>query len=243
MTNYTYHDFLANLGVGGAHPGGLTLSKKVLAKEQLKPSSKILDVGCGTGQTAAFLARTYGCQVIALDQHPLMLQKATERIQNERLNIQLDHGNVENMPFPTKSFDLVLAESVTVFTDLSKAIQEYARVLKTGGILLDLEMTAISSFSEKEMKDIQSLYQINQVPTEAEWRDQFDQQKFHSIEIAEEGSVSSILNEHPVSEHDWPEFNPSESIDPRLFNIWDEHQQLTERYSNKLKYCFFRMKK
>jgi SAM-dependent methyltransferase len=243
MEKFSYNDFLANLGIGGAHPGGLTLSKKVLAREQLKPNSKVLDVGCGTGQTAAFLARTYGCQVTAIDQHPLMLQKAAERIQNEKLNIQLVHWNVENMPLPTKSFDLVLAESVTVFTDIFKAIHEYARVLKTGGILLDLEMTAILSFSQKEMKDIRSLYQINQVPTEAEWRDQFQQAKFHSIQIVEEGSVSSILNEPPVSEHEWPEFNPSASFDPRLFNIWDEHQRLTERYSNKMKYCFFRMKK
>jgi protein-L-isoaspartate O-methyltransferase len=76
MEKFTYHDFLANLGVGGAHPGGLTLSKKVLAKEQLKPSSKVLDVGCGTRQTAAFLARTYGCQVTALDQHRLYVTKS-----------------------------------------------------------------------------------------------------------------------------------------------------------------------
>jgi ubiquinone/menaquinone biosynthesis C-methylase UbiE len=58
------------------------------------------------------------------------VKKAAERTQNERLNIQLVHWNVENMPLPTKSFDLVLAESVTVFTDLSKAIHEFARVLQ-----------------------------------------------------------------------------------------------------------------
>jgi arsenite methyltransferase len=54
MEKFTYHDFFANLGVGGAHPGGLTLSKKALAKEQLKPSSKVLDVGCGKGRLLHF---------------------------------------------------------------------------------------------------------------------------------------------------------------------------------------------
>ena len=51
-----YLDLLAEFGVGGAHPGGFPLTKEVLSSLHLPPSSSVLDIGCGTGQTAEYLS-------------------------------------------------------------------------------------------------------------------------------------------------------------------------------------------
>ncbi|UTW69808.1 methyltransferase domain-containing protein [Anaerobacillus sp. HL2] len=76
MNKLNYTDMLAQLGISSAHPGGLALSKWNFLKEKITKDMKILDLGCGTGKTAAYLASTYKCSVTALDVHPIMLEKA-----------------------------------------------------------------------------------------------------------------------------------------------------------------------
>ncbi|MGZ4106989.1 MAG: methyltransferase domain-containing protein, partial [Tumebacillaceae bacterium] len=94
MKELTYHDFLANFGIGGAHPGGMTMTRDILQREGIAKGTRVLDVGCGTGQTSAYLVRQFGCQVTAIDRHPLMLEKARRRFQRERLNVTLVQGDV-----------------------------------------------------------------------------------------------------------------------------------------------------
>ena len=79
MNEWTYHDLLAAFGIGGAHPGGFALTCEVLEREAIGKTSVVLDAGCGTGQTAAYLVKRFGCDVTAVDRHPLMLQKAANR--------------------------------------------------------------------------------------------------------------------------------------------------------------------
>ncbi|MDY0396172.1 class I SAM-dependent methyltransferase [Virgibacillus halophilus] len=71
----TYLDCLAKLGVGGAHPGGLQLSRQLLSKEDIHADMSILDVGCGTGQTVSYIAQHYPCRVIAMDNDERMVKK------------------------------------------------------------------------------------------------------------------------------------------------------------------------
>jgi ubiquinone/menaquinone biosynthesis C-methylase UbiE len=69
---------LTSFGVGGAHPGGLKLTKNILSREYIDQKS-ILDVGCGTGQTSAYIAEKYQCAVTAIDNNTTMLEKAKKR--------------------------------------------------------------------------------------------------------------------------------------------------------------------
>ncbi len=50
-------------------------------------------------------------------------------------------GNAEDISFPDNTFDAVLSESVTAFTDRGKSLVEYFRVLKPGGYLGMNEVT------------------------------------------------------------------------------------------------------
>lgn len=70
-----YLDMLAYFGVSGAHPGGMALTKAVLAKADIDPELPILDAGCGTGQTAAYLGHLL-FPVTALDSDAVMICKA-----------------------------------------------------------------------------------------------------------------------------------------------------------------------
>src|SRR5699024_3575108 len=115
MSEYNYHDFLALMGVGGAHPGGLALTKALLKNAQIDQNSRVLDAGCGIGQTAAYIADSYGCHVAAIDRHPVMIEKAKKRFKANNIKVDLIRGDIEQIPFAESSFDVILAESLTVF--------------------------------------------------------------------------------------------------------------------------------
>lgn len=240
MKELTYHDLLATFGIGGAHPGGLALTREVLAKEGLSGTSHILDAGCGTGQTAAYLARSFAASVTALDRHPLMLAKAKRRFQRENLAIKLVQGDVQDLPFANATFDLVLVESVTIFTTINKSLREFARVLKPNGILLDLEMTAERPLSAQELGELAKVYHTRQVPTEAEWLGRLQGAGFHQTTLVRGGTVASAIPSQNAHVEELPEFDPSQDSDPRLYEIWRGHQELTERFSRRLGYRVYR---
>lgn len=72
-------------GVGGAHPGGINLTKEIFKSENISTTSHILDVGCGTGQTAAYIAHKYGAKVTGIDINSIMVAKATERMKKKNV--------------------------------------------------------------------------------------------------------------------------------------------------------------
>src|SRR5206468_10686663 len=73
----------------------------------IAPGSKVLDVACGTGNTAIPAART-GAHVVGVDIATNLLQQARQRAAAENLKIGFQEGDAEDLPFPDHSFDVVL---------------------------------------------------------------------------------------------------------------------------------------
>lgn len=88
------------------------------------------------------------------------------------MSIPVFQGSIEKLPFPDQSFDIVIAESVTAFTNISKTLNEYYRVLKPNGILIDLDMTAEGPLSNEEKDQICTVYGMDNILTENEWLQQ-----------------------------------------------------------------------
>lgn len=91
---------------------------------------KILDAGCGTGLLAKKLEK-YG-NVIGVDISPEALKFAKKRGTKAVL------GSVDKLPFKDNSFDVVTSMDVIYHkqVDDNKALLEFYRVLKPGGILI-----------------------------------------------------------------------------------------------------------
>jgi arsenite methyltransferase len=49
------------------HPGVLLATKSMAEKCMLSQGMTILDVGCGSGRSAVFLAKEYGCRIVGVD--------------------------------------------------------------------------------------------------------------------------------------------------------------------------------
>lgn len=231
---YTYTDCLAFFGVGGAHPGGLYITERAVMKEELTKESLVLDVGCGTGQTVAFLAETIGCKVTGVDSHPLMVQKARKRCASISDLIDVKTGRVESLPFSDRVFDFVLSESVLSFTNVSVSLIEIRRVLKERGVLIAVE--AVVEQEHKDLQRVKNFYGFTQLLTEEEWIKLFHETGFKYVEIMDypEESVSNTSIESA------PDFSPSSEIDEELYMLLEKHEQLTHEYRDVLSYRVFR---
>ena len=100
-----------------------------------------LDVACGTGDMAVELLKR-GCSVTGIDLSEEML--AIARRKTAEANFQL--ANAEALPFDDASFDAVTsAFGIRNFVHLDKGLAEMARVLKSGGRMVILEMSTPDS--------------------------------------------------------------------------------------------------
>lgn len=95
-----YLNMLAKLGVGNAHPGGFTATLKQFEQYPLLTASRILEVGCGTGRTACYLA-AQGHDVIGIDIQSDMISKAKIRAEKENSSIQFLVGDASSFLFLT----------------------------------------------------------------------------------------------------------------------------------------------
>ncbi len=233
MNTFTYTDMLAHFGISSAHPGGSELTKRILKTEAISTKMKVLDIGCGTGQTAAFVAKKYHCDVFAVDQNAIMVEKAKKRVLKEKLSINIREGSAEKLPFANNSFDFILAESVISFTNAKLSLPEMFRVLKKRGKLLTIEMTAEEKLSVVEKNEISKAYGIQNIFLETEWKKQFFGAGFSEVNVERDEKQSAQYTD--IDKND-----PSEFIHPDLFKIIEVHSQLLQKYQGRLGYRIYR---
>jgi SAM-dependent methyltransferase len=91
----------------------------------------VLEVGCGPGDFAQRLVVELGCDVVAVDLSPRMVELARSRGVDARV------GDVQALPFADGEFDCAVANWMLYHVpDLERALAELARVLRRGGRLV-----------------------------------------------------------------------------------------------------------
>lgn len=103
----------------------------------IHPGEAILDIGCGAGVDAiiaALMVEESGT-VTGVDLVPEMLARARENARTVGVaNVSFLEASAEELPFPDKSFDVVISNGVfNLVVDKAKALGEVYRVLKPGG--------------------------------------------------------------------------------------------------------------
>ena len=136
---------------------GMHHSWKRRAVEQLgvKPGGVYLDVCCGTGDLSQRIAQVSDLtgRVVGLDFSANMLEVANQRIsrRGSKVPVTFQAGDALNLPFEDATFDgAVISFGLRNLVSFQRGIEEMARVVKPGGIVvnLDLGKSKIPLFSQ-----------------------------------------------------------------------------------------------
>jgi SAM-dependent methyltransferase len=107
---------------------------------------RVLEVGCGWGELAEWVARATGAKVVATDQAPRMVELSRERGLDARL------ADVQHLPFDDATFDAAVAAWMLYHVpDLDRGLHELERVLRPGGRLV---VATNSAFHLQELREL-----------------------------------------------------------------------------------------
>jgi ubiquinone/menaquinone biosynthesis C-methylase UbiE len=125
-----YDPFTRLVGIESVH-------RKLAEQAELESAERVLEIGCGTGNLALLVKRLRPrLDVVGLDPDPKALARATRKARRAGLNLELDRGFADQLPYPDASFDRILSSLMFhhLEADLRLAsLREVVRVLRPGG--------------------------------------------------------------------------------------------------------------
>ncbi|MBX3083641.1 MAG: methyltransferase domain-containing protein [Anaerolineae bacterium] len=147
---YWYHDFYAATAVSPTHAvycerlfgknlcqdGFMEMGhlQQVLDILKLTPESRLLDLGCGNGRIAEYIADTTGASVEGIDYIPEAIRQAQARTAAKQDRLRFSVGNLDCIAFPADSFDaLISVDTLYMPTDLTETVRQMKHILKQGG--------------------------------------------------------------------------------------------------------------
>ena len=120
------------------HGKGALATEELTAALQPQASDRLLDIGCGIGGPARWIAAKYGCHVTGVDLTAEFCEAARELngLCGLAGRVQILHGSALSLPLPDNSFDRAYSQAVLMnISDKRGVFREAFRVLRPGGAL------------------------------------------------------------------------------------------------------------
>ncbi|MBP2706752.1 class I SAM-dependent methyltransferase [Microbispora sp. RL4-1S] len=114
------------------------INKELFAAAAIDTRARVLDVGCGAGQTTRLAAREAGQgHATGVDLSEPMLARARATAMEEGIaNVRFEQGDAQVHPFPAGEFDVAISRGgVMFFNDPVAAFANIGRALRPGGRL------------------------------------------------------------------------------------------------------------
>ena len=118
------------------HTRGIESTVEIANLAQLQSHHNVLDVGCGLGGSARYIATEYGCSVVGIDLTDEYIHVANKLTEFVKLTekVSFKQGSAIELPFPSENFDIVWTEHTQMnIPDKKKFYGEMSRVLKPNG--------------------------------------------------------------------------------------------------------------
>lgn len=138
VTRSFYRAVLARMdwGIGQYERMAVTLdeaSQRAIEAAGVSADTRVLDLGCGTGN-AAIAAAKRGARVVAVDPAERLVGVCRARAEREGVTVETKLGDAGNIPAQDGTFDVVVSVFAVIFApDAERAAAEMARVVRRGG--------------------------------------------------------------------------------------------------------------
>ena len=121
---------------------------------KLAADDHVLDVGCGSGGPALFLARELGCHVTGVDVNEAGIQTGLTLVRQSSMEdkVHFRQADVrEPLPFPDEAFDIIVCmDAMCHLPDRGRLLGEWRRVLRPGGRMLYTDPVVVTGLVSKE---------------------------------------------------------------------------------------------
>ena len=221
-------------------------AEEFVARTPISLGTRVLDVACGTGNTAVPAARAGGL-VTGVDIAPNLLEQARKRAAAEQLEIRFQEGDAEKLPVGDREFDVVQTMFGAMFAPRPERVAaELIRVCRPGGLIAMANWTPEGFVGKSFQITAEMMPPPAGVPAPSLWgNEQVVRQRF-------ENGISKLSLTRQKAVFDYP-FSPKEvveffrqyfgptqatfsKLDPqgqsvlasRLESLWAEHNIATD---------------
>jgi SAM-dependent methyltransferase len=162
----------------------------------------VIDVGCGEGNTARWIRRSFGASVIGVDIVMHVLDRGRRRD-----DLALAQTDMASLPFRSRSVDVIVGvESVYHHSARADVFAEFARVLRPGGLLLLSEFLLEPNASRLAARVVSAIVESKSMSAEADYRQKLHAAGFEPTSIRDVGHLTAVgtaryLREHAALRH------------------------------------------
>jgi cyclopropane fatty-acyl-phospholipid synthase-like methyltransferase len=134
------------------HFGGLAATEALAHHAQINESTHVLDLCCGLGGPARYLAYHHGCRVTGVDMNTDRLAGAVRLTERTKLQdrVLFHHANALQTGLADETFDVIVSQEAFCHIPNKKTlITECVRLLKTGGRIVYTDILARNSMTNE----------------------------------------------------------------------------------------------
>lgn len=154
----------------------IEIAKRLFKQTNLNNVSNVLEVGCGIGLLASYLAKEYKWNVTGVDLDSEQIKRAkNENKENDHL--RFFEADATDLSFEKNEFDMILSFDVMHhIQNWDKALKEISRVLRLNGMYI-LNDLALPNFTARTFKgllhDYMGVYSVDDIINQLK-RNNFD---------------------------------------------------------------------
>jgi phosphoethanolamine N-methyltransferase len=129
-------------GEGYVSTGGQDTTTEFVAKLDLQPGQRVLDVGCGIGGGDFYMANSFGASVHGIDLSTNMVYRAIEQYATHHTprdgnDVEFEICDATTKQFPPQSFDVIYSRDTILHIENKETLfAQFFKWLKPGGKLL-----------------------------------------------------------------------------------------------------------
>ena len=140
------------------HPEAMRHTNEIMANAvPLGAGMRVLDLGCGYGSTARYLAGNFGCRVTGVNISEKELELARSRGREAGLDdlLRFEYGDFHRLGYADASYDVVWSQEAFLHAaDKNAVLMECMRVLKAEGSLIFTDITVARDTPDEDRAKI-----------------------------------------------------------------------------------------